>query len=75
MCFKVLLQAECDFFVKKTEFSFPVFFFLFFLCFCLWFVSVRILLRTCLSGDPAHFPTVFLSIAALFRRCRDGAKR
>ncbi len=70
-------QSVIFFLVKKREFffSFPVFFSFFFLCFCLWFVSVRILLRTCVTGDPAHLPAVFLFIAALFRRCRDGAKR
>lgn len=30
MCFKVLLQAECDFFDKKREFFFFCVFFLFF---------------------------------------------
>lgn len=60
---------------KEGILFFSFVFFLFFLCFCLWFVSVRILLRTCVTGDPAHLPAVFLFIAALFRRCRDGAKR
>ncbi len=68
-------QSVIFFAWKEGIFFFSFVFFLFFLCFCLWFVSVRILLRTCVTGDPAHLPAVFLFIAALFRRCRDGAKR
>ncbi len=70
-CCKRIVIFFC---LKEGNFFFSVIF-LFFLCFCLWLVSVRILLRTCVIGDPAHLPAVFLFIAALFRRCRDGAKR